>query len=250
MGVNLNADGDYLSRATGLGATGIIDWTMWGWHRRTSGVGYAAASDANIFGNEGNAGRAMGLQFDNTFGAGDETGPLLGLADTSTGNTDFGANPSFDVWTFFVISVQGPAGAAIMEGEYSTDGNTWVTATRNPAGTEDSIVPASIAIGAIITTDAQASQGDYAYCGARAEYMNSAARRLLIYRSAFASGDWGYWRLADNTDLADTSGNGRTLTANGTVTNAGSDPTIPTLVSSATRIEFLGSFGRSRRYPL
>ncbi|MBP8176630.1 MAG: hypothetical protein KAX77_02595 [Xanthomonadales bacterium] len=39
--------------------------------------------------------------------------------------------------------------------------------------------------------------------------------------------DWGFWPLADNTDTGDDSGNGRTITFNGTLTSE-SDPTFDT----------------------
>jgi hypothetical protein len=228
MGVLLDADADYLTRATGLGSTGIINWTMWGWHRRTSGVGHAAVDTAAILGNEGNASRHMKLGFDNNFGSGLETDPNLGLGD-QTGHTDFSgadAHPPFDTWLFIVITVAGPAGSATMTAEWTDDdGASWHTGTR-ASGVEDSITPANIFIGRAQTGEAQTCRGDYAYWGARAEFMDEASRRALINRSATDTGDWGYWRLADASTLTDSSGNSRTLTAGGTVTN-GADPTIP-----------------------
>lgn len=236
MGVGLNADADYLSRAaTGLAATGLITYTVWCWHRRSSGVGYALVSDAGVLSLEGNAGRFNGLRYDNTFSSGVEADPRLTIGD-SGGETDFASTPAradgyvddeppFDVWCFFVKTVAGPAGSSTITVEWSTESSsTWHTQTR-AAGTEGSITPSTLLFGRALTADAQCSQGYYSYAGARSEFLDETPRRDLKSRVAAAAGDWAYYRLANNSDTADTSGNGRTITFNGTITSEG-DPTI------------------------
>lgn len=67
---------------------------------------------------------------------------------------------------------------------------------------------------------------DFAYARARNQ-NNITASDVLAWAasSAPASGDWGFWPLADNTDTGDDSGNGRTLTFNGTLSSE-SSPTL------------------------
>lgn len=228
MGVLLNADADYLSVSGGPASTGLTNYTLWTWHRRTSGVGYSAVDSSNIFAQEGNAGRHNRFGFDNTFGSGTENDPRLSLADNG-GATQFATgddHPPFDTWTFFVLVCSGAAGSVTGKGFWTSDGgNTWHTQTKSMTGTENSITPAQVNFGRAIASDPQCSQGDYAYAGCRAEALSDANAQALVTRSATAAGDWAYWRLLNASSLADSSGNGRNLTANGTVTD-GADPTI------------------------
>ena len=241
MGVLLDADADYLSRAGGPGATGLTDYTQWGWHRRTSGVGTTAASLAGVMAQEGNATRFNALRFDGTFD-GTENGPRLSIGD-ATGTTQFAIgddHPTFDVWHFYVIVCSGAAGSVTATVYYSAEGSSiWFTQSR-ALGTEDSITPDTLLYGHNLASDANTSHGDYAYCGARAEALNETDAKALKSRSATAAGDWGYWRLADASSLGDTSGNGRDLTANGTVAN-GADPTIGDPPAALQRLNLIAS---------
>lgn len=233
MGVLLNADADYLSRSGGPAATGLTAYTQWCWHRRTSGLGYAGVTDGAIFAQEGNAGRANILRFDNTFGDGSQDGPRLALIDNG-GTTRFAVgddHPAFDTWHFYIVTFSGAAGAVTANAYYSALGSsTWFAQSRLMS-TEDSITAQTLLFGRALAGSANASQGDYAYCGARAEAMSETDAKAIKTRSATAAGDWGYWILPDAATLTDSSGNSRTLTANGTVTD-GATPTFP---SATTR---------------
>ena len=68
--------------------------------------------------------------------------------------------------------------------------------------------------------------GRYAYGRAAYDPTNgfNVADALAFAASAVPTGDWGFWRLANNTDTADTSGNGRTITFVGTLDTAGDPP--------------------------
>lgn len=233
MGVLLNADADYLSFAGGPAATGLTTYTIWCWHRRTSGVGFAATQAANIIGMEGNGGRHNRFSFDNTFVVGGEDDARLALGDS--GGIDGGRafpsgedRPAFDTWSFYAMVAQGKPGEVRLTGYWlSAAGAISGTNVVAMGSTESSITPATVLFGRNVAADPNTSQGDYAYAGARAYAMSRDEIRALAYRTAAAVGDWAYWRLANAADLADTSGNGRTLTANGTVTD-GADPTIVT----------------------
>lgn len=233
MGVLLNADADYLSRTGGPAATGLTAFTIWCWHRRTSGVGFAATQDAAIMSQEGNAGRLNGLRFDNTFNFGTEGDARLAVVDSPTvGLFAVGDDhPAFDVWHFYVMVNSGTAGSVTSTVYYSALGSsTWFTKAHSSA-TENSIVAATLMFGRVLGSNPNTSFGDYAYCGARAEAMSDTDAKAIKTRSATAAGDWGYWILPDAATLTDSSGNSRTLTANGTVTD-GAAPTFP---SATTR---------------
>lgn len=60
--------------------------------------------------------------------------------------------------------------------------------------------------------------GHYAYARARDSAASSANVLTYANSDATISGDWGFWDLDTNSDTADTSGNSRTLTFNGTLT--------------------------------
>ncbi len=71
--------------------------------------------------------------------------------------------------------------------------------------------------------------GDYAFARAVASASLTVSDvQSLCNNPATVAGDWGFWPLGDNTDTGDDSGNGRTLTFNGTLTSEAS----PTLGSS------------------
>lgn len=236
MGVLLDANGDYLGRAGGPASVGLTDYTLWTWHRRTSGVLYAGVTIGTIFSQEGNAGRLNNIVFDDTFLAGAETDPRLSLAD-SAGRTQLPVgqdHPPFDTWIFYVMVASGTAGSVTCTLYWSADGVTWNTGSRLMVGTENSIVVANVLLGATVqgaTLPDHCSRGDYAYAGARAEAMTAVDAKALIYRSATAAGDWAYWRLLNASSLTDSSGNSRDFTANGSITN-GADPTIPSMSPS------------------
>lgn len=69
--------------------------------------------------------------------------------------------------------------------------------------------------------------GHYAY--ARARDSAASAANVLAYAASNApiAGDWGFWPMDDNTDTADDSGNGRSLTFTGTLTSQSSPPFGP-----------------------
>lgn len=78
--------------------------------------------------------------------------------------------------------------------------------------------------------------GDYAFARAVASSSLTVADvQTLCNNPATVSGDWGFWPLADNTDTGDDSGNGRSLTFNGTLTSEAS----PTLGGSSAIVASL-----------
>jgi len=86
------------------------------------------------------------------------------------------------------------------------------------------------------TGGGQVVLGHYAYARARYDTGMDATDALTYAQSNVTiAGDWGFWPLADNADTGDDSGNGYTLTFNGTLSSE-SDPTlvIPAALSAPT----------------
>jgi len=75
------------------------------------------------------------------------------------------------------------------------------------------------------------------YAFGRARDSAASPANVLTYAASDATiaGDWGFWALGNNTDTADTSGNGRTLTFGGTLTTQ----TSPTLGGGGAAVAVL-----------
>jgi hypothetical protein len=228
MSVGLDADTDWANRNTNLGGLGISGWTLAGWCYRVSGVGYAATALSAIcaVANTDN-GRHVSLRYNNNFGSGTENDPQLIIEDNGGPVVTFGASDDqmpFDTWCFCYIR-SGASGGTVEASWTSDDGDTWHTASGTNT-TESSVQGNTVLLGRGNFGDAQTMRGYYAYWQAFGSDIGQTAARALITKSASDSTEWAFWRLASNTDTADTSGNSRTLTFNGSFTSE-ADPTIP-----------------------
>lgn len=82
---------------------------------------------------------------------------------------------------------------------------------------------------------ANAVLGYYAYGRARDSAASPANVLTYAASDATIAGDWGFWEMGSNSDTADTSGNGRTLTFGGTLTSE----TSPTLGGGGAAVAVL-----------
>lgn len=82
--------------------------------------------------------------------------------------------------------------------------------------------------------------GNYAFGRARASSSLTVLDvQSLCNNPATVAGDWGFWPMADNTDTGDDSGNGRSLTFNGTLTNE-ADPTLGSAIVASLLAGLVG----------
>lgn len=239
MAVGTNADADYLRRSsipsggTGtLSGGGFSDFFVGVWlYRPSSGNSYANTADGHILHFAAGA-REVKLGFDNTFGSGTASDPLLQVIFNSGGGTGatqtFASANFFDEWVYYFF-YENSANSQVAGYIKLSDLNTATTITRANDNAGSQYVN-TLTIG----SDDSGSfgvMGHYAYARAR-DSSSITASDILTWAASDStiSGDWGFWPLVDNADTGDDSGNSRTLTFGGTLTTETS-PTLSTGVS-------------------
>lgn len=249
MAVGLDADSEALSRsgipsggAGTLSGGGFTDFLAGVWcYRPSAGNAYTLTADGSIIHCQAGA-RELKLGFDNTFGAGLASSPLLQVIFNSGGGA---------------LSVQTFASANFLDEhvfyfflENATDGHiagyiklsdlaTAITITR----ANDNAGSQYINVLTFGNTNAGAGNtvvmGNYAYGRAQDGAGFTVADALaLAASSAPDAGDWGFWPMDTNADNVDDSGNGRDLTFTGTLTSETS-PTLGT-VAALKRMMMMG----------
>lgn len=221
MAIGMNADTDWANRTTDLGGVGIANLTLAGWHYVTSGT--VTDYDAICGVSHASNGRFIALMRDNAFPS-----PHLSISD-HVSETDFPSDPPVNTWVFFIIR-SGAAGGTIT-GEWSSLGSsTWITATHTN-GVEGSVQGNQVLLGRSLVGEAQTSKGNYAYWHAYDSEIGETASRALKDKTTPQNSPWAFWPLDDNTDTGDDSGNGRTITFNGSMTSE----TSPVVVTSSIK---------------
>lgn len=200
-------------------------------YRPSAGNSLALTSSGAILHFKSGA-REVKLGFDNTFGSGDASGPLLQVIFNSGGGT--GADQTFsganflDEWVYYFIldnSTSGQIAGYIRLSNLSSA--VTITRANDNAGSQ---YINTLTFGNF-DTNAETVFGHYAY--ARARYATGITVADVLAAAASSSpiaGDWGFWPLDNNTDTGDDSGNGRALTFSGTLTSQ----TSPTLGGGTT----------------
>jgi len=247
MAVGIDSDTDYLTRGSipsgGAGTLsdgGFTNCFVGVWlYRPSSGNSNALTSEGYIIQFKSGA-REVKLGFDNTFGAGTASDPLLQIIFNSGGGT--GAAQTFsganflDEWVYYYVlenSTVGQEAGYIRLSDLATA--TYIRRANDNAGSQ---YTNTLTIGND-STAAFCVFGHYAY--ARAVYgtgIDTTDALAYAADSAPVSGDWGFWPLADNTDTGDDSGNGYDLTFGGTLSSETS-PTF-TVPSVPKRLMLMG----------
>lgn len=219
MAVGLNADTDWANRTTNIGSVGHTDITLAGWfYRISAGQTFSTIQNKRLMGvGHGSNGRGLGLTLDTNFSSGTINDPRLAISNTQTGSTAFASSPAFDTWFFAYLRCGDNAGTRTVWAEWSTDGSTWVSHSQ-VNGVESSVQAEQVLLGRWPVGETNTMVGHYAYFEAFGSDLGQTNARALFHKTATDASEWGFWPLADNTDTGDDSGNGRTLTFNGTLT--------------------------------
>lgn len=239
MAVGIDLDTEYVERTSiPSGGAGTLsqgafsDFFTGVWlYRPSSGNSYSLTSDGYIIGLQAGA-REMKLGFDNTFGAGTAADPQLQVIFNSGGGAGtsqtFASANFLDEWVYyFLLANGGTTGNQVAGYIRLSNPTTAVTITRtNDNATSQYINTLTFGNASAHGT---ATYGRYAYARARDSAAVTADAVTYANSGATISGDWAFWPMADNTDTADTSGNGRTVTFGGTLSNE----TSPTLGATA-----------------
>jgi len=227
MAVGINADADYIERASiPSGGAGTLtegaftDFFVGVWaYRPSSGNTYGTTASGFVIHGQAGA-REIGIYY-NGAGSTLDDPQLTVMWDSGggSGTTIFSDQPPRDAWIYYCIMSDGSTMTAAWR-ELGSD--TWHshTAANSNAGSQ---YINTLTFGNINTT--QCVMGNYAY--ARAVDATKSLSEALAYSKSDVTetGDWGFWPLADNSDTGDDSGNGRTLTFGGTLTSE-SSPTL------------------------
>lgn len=234
MAVGIDADTERLSRGSipsggagtlcqgGFASFGVGVWL----YRPSSGNSYGLTSDGHIISLVA-AAREMKLGFDNTFGAGTASDPLLQIIFNSGGGT--GATQTFasanllDEWVFYFICADTTNQYA---GYMRLSDLTPVSITRANDNAGSQYVN-TLAFGNNGSSASAAVMGHYAYARAIDADTDVTAITTLATSAATDAGDWGFWPMDDNADTADDSGNSRDLTFTGTLTSETSPSFAP-----------------------
>jgi len=247
MAVGIDQDTEYLERASipsgGAGTLsdgGFTNCFVGVWlYRPSSGNSYGLTGDGYIIEFQAGA-REVKLGFDNTFGSGTPSDPLLQIIFNSGGGTGaaqtFASANFLDEWVFYYIlenSTVGQEAGYIKLSDLATA--TYIRRANDNAGSQ---YVNTLTFG---NSDAHATGvfGHYAY--ARAVYGTGIdTTDALAYAASDApdGGDWGFWPLADNADTGDDSGNARDLTFGGTLSSETS-PTL-TVASAPKKLMLMG----------
>lgn len=245
MAIGIDSDTEYARRSSipsggagTLSGGGFSDFFVGKWVYRSSAVAtYATTAEGAIIHFQGGA-REMKLGYDGNFGAGTAADPRLQIIFNSGGGT--GASQTFtganflDEWVFYFI-YEDASNNQVAGYIRLSNLSTAVTISRANDNAGSQYVN-TLTFG---NDDANATvgvAGNYAYGRARNQ-SNISASDVLAWAasSAPASGDWGFWPCADNTDTGDDSGNGRDLTFSSGLTSESS----PTLGGASTIVASL-----------
>lgn len=234
MGVGLDADTEYLRRSSipSGGAGTLSDGAfancfvgVWCF-RPSAGNSYALTSDGSFIHCLAGA-RHVRIGFDNTFGGGTASDPLLQVTFNSGGGAGavqtFASANFLDEWVYYFI-VENSTDGQIAGYIKLSDLATAVTITRANDNAGSQYIN-TLTLGNESGTP-RVVMGWYAY--GRAVYGTGMDETdALAYAASDApdAGDWGFWPIVDNADTGDDSGNGRDLTFNGTLTSE-SSPTL------------------------
>lgn len=261
MAVGLNADADILGYgpipaggAGSLSGGAFSSFFVGGWVYRPS-VGNSAAltSEGYMFGGLSSA-REIKVGFDNTFGAGDATGPLLHIIFNAAGGT--GATPTlpganiFDEWVyyFFCADAANQYAGYIRWADLGNVITASLTRANDNAGSQfiTNVGIGNYAGGGFVV------MGNYAYWRARDGNHNLSNVMAFAQSDAPIAGDWAFWALPSASDLTDSSGNGRHLGSAGTLTTEASPVIVlPPPRTRANLATFMKSFPKPlfRKHP-
>lgn len=234
MAVGLDNDADAIVRGSipSGGAGTLTDGGFAGWfagvwlYRPSSGNSYGVTSDGYIIQGLA-AAREIKLGFDNTFGSGTPSDPLLQVIFNSGGGT--GAIQTFvsanflDEWVyyFFCADATNQYAGYIRYADLGSTITDSITRSNDNAGSQYTnalVFGNNAATGTVV-------MGHYAYGRARYGNHDLSDVMALAQSSAPDAGDWGFWPFADSSDNGDDSGNGRDMTFSGTFSSE-SDPTL------------------------
>lgn len=235
MAIGLDSDTEYARRSSipsggagTLSGGGFSDSFVGVWlYRPSASVTYGTTANGAIIHFQAGA-REMKLGYDGTFGDGSAGAPLLQVIFNSGGGT--GATQTFasanfrDEWVYYFI-YEDSSNNQVAGYIRLSDLNTAVTISRANDNAGSQYIN-TLTFGNDDAATTVGVAGNYAYARARNQ-SNITASDVLAWAasSAPASGDWGFWPLADNTDTGDDSGNARDLTFSSGLTSE----TSPTL---------------------
>lgn len=240
MAVGLDADTDYLTRtgvpsggAGTLSDGGFNNFAFMGlFYRPSSGPTNATMSLGALVHMKSSA-RELLLGFDNNFGAGTAADPNFRMLGDGF-NDLFATQPPFDAWIEWYIKDN----ADTLEAGWRELGDTvWDTVSRSNPNAGSQYIN-TIYIGSNDGTNV--AYGHHAYVRAVYGGLTQGQIEALLASDQPDAGDWAFWELPDNTDLTDSSGNGRDLTAGGTLTSESS----PNLSPPAALVCFPSQFDR------
>lgn len=247
MGIGLDLDTEFMRRSSipGGGAGTLSDGGfkncfvgVW-LYRPSAGNSLTLTSSGAIIHFKSGA-REVKLGFDNTFGSGDASGPLLQIIFNSGGGTGavqtFSGANFLDEWVYYFILENATSGQIAGYIRLSSIG-TAVTITRANDNAGSQFIN-TLTFGNYDTA-AETVLGYYAY--ARARYASGITVANVLTAAASSApiaGDWGFWALSNSSDTADTSGNSRTLTFGGTLTNQGNPSFAPAAVPQSYAFMF------------
>lgn len=235
MAVRFDADTDWISLAINIGGAGHVNFALGAWlylEEFNDSAGVIAAGHLSN-------GRTLGLGCDTNFPT-----PRLCLGDSQTGFTSgaFGTQPSLNGWIYAEFSSPNTTGGTVTA-RYSPAGSSTVYTVTRTNGVESSVQAQVVHINRFAVGNANGFTG-----GLRAAYFRGYSgptaddATFLAHKAATTgAGTLFFCPLADNTDTSDISGNGRTLTFNGTLTSAtspdlggGADPIVQARVDGPT----------------
>lgn len=216
MAVRFDADTDWVSLAVTIGGAGHVNFALGCWlylEEFNDSAGVIAAGHLSN-------GRTLGLGCDTNFPT-----PRLCLGDSQTGFTSgaFGTQPALNGWVYAEFSSPNTTGGTVTA-RYSPLGSSTVYTVTRANGVEASVQAQVVHINRFAVGNANGFTG-----GLRAAYFRGYSgptaddATFLAHKAATTgAGTLFFNPLADNTDTSDISGNGRTLTFNGTLTTVAS----------------------------
>jgi hypothetical protein len=233
MAIGINDDAEYIRRSGipsggagtvsdgGFANVGLGVWL----YRASSGNSYALTSEGYIISGQAGA-REIKIGYDNTFGDGSASAPLLQVVFNSGGGTGavqtfVGAN-FLDEWVYHFIY---EASATQHAGYIRLSAPTTVVkiSRANDNAGSQYVNDLTFGNGA---AGGECVAGHYAY--ARAIYatgINDATIIAAAAATAPVGPEWGVWLLADNTDNQDATANNRDLTLSSGLTSE-ADPDL------------------------
>lgn len=236
MGVGLDTDTEYLRRSSipsggaGTLSDGAFTNTFQGvWVYRDSGTStYALTSGGRIIHLQSGA-REVLLGFNSAGGTLADINLQIifnsgGGAGSSQTFASHAGDDFLDEWVYYFIvdnATDGQIAGYILLSDLNNVADS-ITRANDNAGSQyvNTLTFGNDSGGSVVVA------GWYAY--ARAVYatgMDETDALTYAASDATETGDWGFWPIVDSADDADTSGNGRDLTFNGTL----SDEDSPTL---------------------